>query len=118
MELKSSKIVLGEFLEFKGKQEDTLALKQIKRSKVDRISIQQTSMLGFGNFLFSLDFKTNFIIFFYLLLCFFTFLKSGFFLMFFFSSKNSCLQLRRGCRFVIRIGTTEVKGDQDQSRRK
>ena len=33
MELKGSKIVLGEFLEFKGKQEDTLALKQIKRSK-------------------------------------------------------------------------------------
>ncbi|CAG7903858.1 unnamed protein product [Brassica rapa] len=48
VELKSSKIVLGEFLEFKGKQEDTLALKQIKRSKVDRISIQQTSMLGFA----------------------------------------------------------------------
>ncbi|KAH0875131.1 hypothetical protein HID58_072493 [Brassica napus] len=48
VELKGSKIVLGEFLEFKGKQEDTLALKQIKRSKVDRISIQQTSMLGFA----------------------------------------------------------------------
>ncbi|CAH8386539.1 unnamed protein product [Eruca vesicaria subsp. sativa] len=48
VELKGSKIVLGEFLEFKGKQEDTLALKHIKRSKVDRISIQHTSMLGFA----------------------------------------------------------------------
>ncbi|ESQ38848.1 hypothetical protein EUTSA_v10022467mg [Eutrema salsugineum] len=46
LELKSSKIVLGEFLEFKGKQEDTLALRHIKRSKVDRISIQKTSMFG------------------------------------------------------------------------
>ncbi|CAN8238095.1 unnamed protein product [Cochlearia groenlandica] len=48
VELKSSKIVLGEFLEFKGKKEDTLALKDIKRSKVDRISIQNTSMMGFA----------------------------------------------------------------------
>ncbi|KAL0700957.1 hypothetical protein Bca4012_057079 [Brassica carinata] len=48
VELKSSKIVFGEFLEFKGKQEDTLALKHIKRSKVDRISIQHTSILGFA----------------------------------------------------------------------
>ncbi|CAH8307426.1 unnamed protein product [Eruca vesicaria subsp. sativa] len=48
VELKNSKIVLGEFLEFKGKEEDTLALRDIKRSKVDRISIQQTSMLGFA----------------------------------------------------------------------
>ncbi|CAN8307858.1 unnamed protein product [Cochlearia groenlandica] len=46
VELKSSKIVLGEFIEFKGKHEDTLALKHIKRSKVDRISIQKTSMFG------------------------------------------------------------------------
>jgi hypothetical protein len=46
VELKSSKIVLGEFLEFKGKQEDTLALRNIKRSKVDRVSIQKTSMFG------------------------------------------------------------------------
>ncbi|KFK40971.1 hypothetical protein AALP_AA2G068100, partial [Arabis alpina] len=46
VELKSSKIVLGEFLEFKGKQEDTLALRHIKRSKVDHISIQKTSMFG------------------------------------------------------------------------
>ncbi|KAJ0243031.1 NERD domain-containing protein [Hirschfeldia incana] len=48
VELKNSKIVLGEFLEFKGKEEDTLALRDIKRSKIDRISIQQTSMLGFA----------------------------------------------------------------------
>uniref|UniRef100_A0A1J3F7A6 NERD domain-containing protein n=1 Tax=Noccaea caerulescens TaxID=107243 RepID=A0A1J3F7A6_NOCCA len=46
VELKSSKIVLGEFLEFKGKQEDTLALRHIKRSKIDSISIQSTSMFG------------------------------------------------------------------------
>ncbi|XP_010528663.1 PREDICTED: uncharacterized protein LOC104805712 [Tarenaya hassleriana] len=46
LELKSNKIVLGEFLEFKGKSEDTLALGNIKRSKVDRVSIQKTSMFG------------------------------------------------------------------------
>ncbi|VVB10676.1 unnamed protein product [Arabis nemorensis] len=46
VELKSSKIVLGEFLEFKGKEEDTLALRHIKRSKVDCISVQKTSMFG------------------------------------------------------------------------
>ncbi|EOA35552.1 hypothetical protein CARUB_v10020758mg [Capsella rubella] len=55
LELKSSKIVLGEFLEFKGKQEDTAALRNIKRSKVDRISIQKTSMFGLGNFSLELD---------------------------------------------------------------
>ncbi|OMO96579.1 Plasma membrane protein [Corchorus olitorius] len=46
LELKGSKYVLGEFLEFKGKQEDTLALRNIKRSKVSRLIIQKTSMFG------------------------------------------------------------------------
>ncbi|XVF06851.1 hypothetical protein REPUB_Repub06bG0086800 [Reevesia pubescens] len=46
LELKGNKYVLGEFLEFKGKQDDTLALKNIKRSKVSHLIIQQTSMFG------------------------------------------------------------------------
>ncbi|XVF30527.1 hypothetical protein REPUB_Repub16aG0065700 [Reevesia pubescens] len=46
LELKGSKYVLGEFLEFKGKQEDTLALRNIKRSKVSRLITQKTSMFG------------------------------------------------------------------------
>ena len=62
MELKSSKIVLGEFLEFKGKQEDTLALRNIKRSKVDRVSIQKTSMFGLGKFSLNLDYLFAFAI--------------------------------------------------------
>ena len=49
LELKGNKYVLGEFLEFKGKQEDLQALRNIKRSKVSRLIIQKTSMLGFGN---------------------------------------------------------------------
>ncbi|XP_009361151.2 uncharacterized protein LOC103951493 isoform X1 [Pyrus x bretschneideri] len=48
LELKGSKYVLGEFLEFKGKQEDVQALKNIKRSKIGRLVIQKTSMLGFA----------------------------------------------------------------------
>ncbi|KAF7825013.1 Plasma membrane isoform 1 [Senna tora] len=46
LELKGSKYILGEFLEFKGKQEDVQALRNIKRSKVSRLTIQQTSMFG------------------------------------------------------------------------
>lgn len=46
VELKGNKYVLGEFLEFKGKQEDIEALRHIKRSKVGHIMIQKTSMLG------------------------------------------------------------------------
>ncbi|CAK7333655.1 unnamed protein product [Dovyalis caffra] len=46
LELKGNKFVLGEFLEFKGKQEDTMALRNIKRSKVSRLIIQKTSMFG------------------------------------------------------------------------
>jgi len=49
LELKGNKYVLGEFLEFKGKQEDTMALRNIKRSKVSRLIIQKTSMFGLGN---------------------------------------------------------------------
>lgn len=37
-------------MEFKGKQEDINALKHIRRSKVSRMTIQKTSMFGFGNF--------------------------------------------------------------------
>ncbi|KAF5442565.1 hypothetical protein F2P56_035209 [Juglans regia] len=48
LELKGNKYVLGEFLEFKGKQEDVQALKNIKRSKFSRLIIQNTSMLGFA----------------------------------------------------------------------
>ncbi|GLT72765.1 hypothetical protein SLA2020_446690 [Shorea laevis] len=48
LELKANKYVLGEFMEFKGKQEDINALKHIRRSKVSRMTIQKTSMFGFG----------------------------------------------------------------------
>ncbi|KAL0452288.1 UNVERIFIED_CONTAM: hypothetical protein Slati_1206900 [Sesamum latifolium] len=47
LELKGNRYVLGEFLEFKGKQEDLQALRAIKRSKVSRLSVQKISMLGF-----------------------------------------------------------------------
>ncbi|XP_074290983.1 uncharacterized protein LOC141617717 [Silene latifolia] len=46
LELKGSKYVLGQFLEFKGKHEDVQALKVIKRSKVGRMNVQKTSMFG------------------------------------------------------------------------
>ncbi|KAG4972793.1 hypothetical protein AAZX31_11G009300 [Glycine max] len=46
VQLKGNKYVLGEFLEFKGKQEDVEALRHIRRSKVGRIIIQKTSMFG------------------------------------------------------------------------
>ncbi|GMY06914.1 Plasma membrane isoform 1 [Fagus crenata] len=49
LELKGKKYVLGEFLEFKGKQEDINALKNIKRSKVSRLIIQKTSMFGLAH---------------------------------------------------------------------
>lgn len=51
MELKGNKYVLGEFLEFKGKQEDVEALRHIRRSKIGRVIIQKTSMFGLGNLL-------------------------------------------------------------------
>ncbi|XP_059304341.1 uncharacterized protein LOC132056253 [Lycium ferocissimum] len=46
LELKGNKFVLGEFLEFKGDREDVQALGEIRRSKVSRVTIQKTSMLG------------------------------------------------------------------------
>lgn len=49
LELKGNKYVLGEFLEFKGKQEDLQALRNVKRSKVGRLIIQKTSMLGLAH---------------------------------------------------------------------
>ncbi|KAL0403349.1 UNVERIFIED_CONTAM: hypothetical protein Sradi_1975700 [Sesamum radiatum] len=49
LELKGNRYVLGEFLEFKGKQEDLQALRTIKRSKVSRLSVQKISMLGFAH---------------------------------------------------------------------
>lgn len=48
LEVKGNKYVLGEFLEFKGKQEDIQALRYIKRSKVSRLVVQKTSMFGLG----------------------------------------------------------------------
>lgn len=49
IELKGDKFLLGDFLEFKGKQDDIQALRNVKRSKVSRLVIQKTSMLGLGN---------------------------------------------------------------------
>lgn len=49
VELKGNKYVLGEFLDFKGKQEDINALKNIRRSKVSRLIIQKTSMFGLAH---------------------------------------------------------------------
>ncbi|CAL0332062.1 unnamed protein product [Lupinus luteus] len=46
LELKGNKYILGEFLEFKGKEEDVEELRHIRRSKVARIIIQKTSMFG------------------------------------------------------------------------
>lgn len=44
LQLKNNKYILGEFLEFKGKKDDIFALRNIKRSKVCRLTIQNTSM--------------------------------------------------------------------------
>lgn len=49
LELRGNKYILGEFLEFKGKQEDLQALRNVKRSKVGRLIIQKTSMLGLAH---------------------------------------------------------------------
>ncbi|OAY41769.1 uncharacterized protein LOC110623389 [Manihot esculenta] len=49
LELKGNKYVLGEFLEFKGKEEDIISLRNIKRSKVSRLVVQKTSMLGLAH---------------------------------------------------------------------
>ncbi|KAI8007833.1 hypothetical protein LOK49_LG07G00041 [Camellia lanceoleosa] len=49
LELKGNKYLLGEFLEFKGKHEDTESLRNIRRSKVSRLTIQKTSMFGLAH---------------------------------------------------------------------
>ncbi|GFZ15952.1 hypothetical protein Acr_25g0003610 [Actinidia rufa] len=49
LELKGNKYVLGEFLEFKGKHDDTQSLRNVKRSKVSRLIIQKTSMFGLAH---------------------------------------------------------------------
>ncbi|KAI3735507.1 hypothetical protein L6452_15007 [Arctium lappa] len=49
VELKNNMHLLGEFLEFKGKQDDILSLRNIKRSKVSRMIIQKTSMFGLAH---------------------------------------------------------------------
>ncbi|XP_071732571.1 uncharacterized protein [Rutidosis leptorrhynchoides] len=49
LELKNNKHLLGEFLEFKGKQDDIASLRNIKRSKVSRMMIQKTSMFGLAH---------------------------------------------------------------------
>ncbi|XP_019200397.1 PREDICTED: uncharacterized protein LOC109194013 [Ipomoea nil] len=49
LELKNNKYVLGEFLEFKGKKDDILALRNIKRSKVSQLAIQTSSICCFAH---------------------------------------------------------------------
>ncbi|GAV90157.1 NERD domain-containing protein [Cephalotus follicularis] len=49
LQLKGSKYVRGEFLEFKGNQEDTLSLRNIRRSKVSHLIVQKTSMFGLAH---------------------------------------------------------------------
>ncbi|CAA0817146.1 Unknown protein [Striga hermonthica] len=49
LELKGNRYVLGEFIEFKGKQDDLEALRKIRRSKVSHLSIQKISMFGFAH---------------------------------------------------------------------
>ncbi|KAK6118473.1 hypothetical protein DH2020_047740 [Rehmannia glutinosa] len=45
LELKGNKYVLGEFLEFKGKQDDLQALRKIRRSKVSHVVLCNSSIL-------------------------------------------------------------------------
>lgn len=48
LELKENKYILGEFIEFKGKQDDLLTLISIRRSKVRSLIVQKISMFDFG----------------------------------------------------------------------
>ncbi|KAM0063785.1 hypothetical protein Hdeb2414_s0003g00095001 [Helianthus debilis subsp. tardiflorus] len=41
LELNNNKRLLGEFVEFKGKNNDITSLRNIKRSKVSRVMIQK-----------------------------------------------------------------------------
>ncbi|CAI9087061.1 OLC1v1021032C1 [Oldenlandia corymbosa var. corymbosa] len=65
LELKGNKLIFGEFVEFKGKQDDIQALRNIRRSKVGRLIIQKASMFNLG---FILLFCS--LLFFLLLCCF------------------------------------------------
>ncbi|KAG6426630.1 hypothetical protein SASPL_110857 [Salvia splendens] len=49
LELKGNKYVLGEFIEFKGKEEDLHSLRKIKRSKISQLSVQKISMFGLAH---------------------------------------------------------------------
>lgn len=49
LELKSNKCLLGDFVEFKGDKDDVFELRNIKRSKVSRMTIQKTSMFGLAH---------------------------------------------------------------------
>ncbi|XAR71525.1 hypothetical protein NMG60_11017838 [Bertholletia excelsa] len=49
LELKGNKCIFGEFLEFKGKQDDMQSLRDIRRSKISRMIIQKTSMFGLAH---------------------------------------------------------------------
>ncbi|XP_038888004.1 uncharacterized protein LOC120077943 [Benincasa hispida] len=47
--INGNNVVLGEFLEFKAKKEDMLALREIRRSKVSCILIQKIRRIGFAS---------------------------------------------------------------------
>lgn len=46
LELRGEKIILGEFLQFKGKEEDMQILKNLKRSKVSQFVVQRSSLFS------------------------------------------------------------------------
>ncbi|ONK71951.1 uncharacterized protein A4U43_C04F14080 [Asparagus officinalis] len=46
LEFKGDRNILGEFIEFKGNQDDMQALRHLKRSKVSQIVIQKSTMFG------------------------------------------------------------------------
>lgn len=46
LELKGDRSILGEFIEFKGKQEDMQALRNVKRSQISQLIIQRSSLFG------------------------------------------------------------------------
>ncbi|KAG1362030.1 hypothetical protein COCNU_10G002490 [Cocos nucifera] len=48
LELRGDRNILGEFIEFKGNQDDMQALSNLKRSKVSQFIVQKPTMLGFG----------------------------------------------------------------------
>ncbi|CAA7411026.1 unnamed protein product [Spirodela intermedia] len=48
LELMGDKVILGEFLEFKGKQEDLQSLQNLKRSKVSQFVVQKSLFTSLG----------------------------------------------------------------------